>query len=302
MDKKGILIYLLVAFGLSYLGMPVLIYLGVLVFKDPNLFNDLAFIAVMWFPALAAWIASKAAPNDTCPAPKVWPLPARWALTIAVAVPGVFLVTHVVLALFGWVEPQWNVGTLMNLINAMMRQPLPPAVAAIAPGVALVGGLVLTVLLGPTLFAALSLGSEFGWRGYLLPRLLPLGRWPAYAVVGLLWIAWCMPCLYPAYAATKRLPEFWRMLPYFILMAVVLSAVLGEIRRQTSHIGLAAVFLGCFYAQAGEGIWQYLFPISVEPWTGPFGVISIILWAIVALLLAFRPQPGAERATSPESS
>jgi membrane protease YdiL (CAAX protease family) len=38
-----------------------------------------------------------------------------------------------------------------------------------------------------------SLAEEIGIRGYLLPKLLPLGRKRALLVSGLVWATWHMP-------------------------------------------------------------------------------------------------------------
>src|SRR6185369_3706733 len=61
-------------------------------------------------------------------------------------------------------------------------------------------GLTLGVLI-TTLFA---FGEEFGWTGYLLVQLLPLGRWRAAVVYGLIWGLWHAPVIaggfnYPGY-------------------------------------------------------------------------------------------------------
>jgi len=40
-----------------------------------------------------------------------------------------------------------------------------------------------------------TLGEEYGWRGYLLPRLLPLGEIRATLLVGLIWGPWHVPFL-----------------------------------------------------------------------------------------------------------
>ena len=59
---------------------------------------------------------------------------------------------------------------------------------------------------------------------------------------------------------------------------------------------LAAVFLGCFFAQAEQGVWQYLAPIMAEPWTGAYGVVSIALWAVAAAVVVVwgkRPRASA---------
>ncbi|GGQ27493.1 abortive infection protein [Streptosporangium pseudovulgare] len=36
-------------------------------------------------------------------------------------------------------------------------------------------------------------GEEWGWRGYLLPRLMPLGMWPTLLISGALWAFWHAP-------------------------------------------------------------------------------------------------------------
>jgi membrane protease YdiL (CAAX protease family) len=39
----------------------------------------------------------------------------------------------------------------------------------------------------------LGFGEEYGWRGYLLPRLMPLGEIPATLILGLIWSLWHFP-------------------------------------------------------------------------------------------------------------
>ena len=58
-------------------------------------------------------------------------------------------------------------------------------------------GTLLTILTlaGVPIGAALAFGEEFGWRGYLLPKLLPLGEVKAAVIVGLIWGPWHLPVL-----------------------------------------------------------------------------------------------------------
>jgi membrane protease YdiL (CAAX protease family) len=42
---------------------------------------------------------------------------------------------------------------------------------------------------------AVALGEEYGWRGYLMPRLLPLDEIRASLLVGLIWSLWHLPAL-----------------------------------------------------------------------------------------------------------
>jgi CAAX protease family protein len=51
------------------------------------------------------------------------------------------------------------------------------------------------LILGVPVTALLTLGEEYGWRGYLLRKLLPLGEVKAGVVVGVIWGAWHLPAL-----------------------------------------------------------------------------------------------------------
>ncbi len=70
----------------------------------------------------------------------------------------------------------------------------------------------LTALGGIILFP-LGLGEEYGWRGYLLPRLLPLGETKASLLLGTIWAFWHLPLLiaglnYPGQNLLLVLPVF----------------------------------------------------------------------------------------------
>jgi CAAX protease family protein len=55
--------------------------------------------------------------------------------------------------------------------------------------------LAILTFVGVPISTALAFGEEFGWRGYLLPRLLPLGEVKAAVIVGLIWGPWHLPVL-----------------------------------------------------------------------------------------------------------
>ena len=55
--------------------------------------------------------------------------------------------------------------------------------------------LMLLLVVGTPVSTLLAFGEEYGWRGYLLPRLLPLGEVRASLVVALIWAPWHLPVL-----------------------------------------------------------------------------------------------------------
>ena len=66
-----------------------------------------------------------------------------------------------------------------------------------------------------------TFGEEYGWRGYLLPRLLPLGEIRATLLVALIWGPWHVPFL----LAGLNYPgvDFWVALLVFLFTVVTLS-------------------------------------------------------------------------------
>jgi membrane protease YdiL (CAAX protease family) len=62
--------------------------------------------------------------------------------------------------------------------------------------------------------SVVAFGEEYGWRGYLLPRLLPLGEIRASLILGTVWALWHLPVLlagvlYPGNNPWLLLLMFW---------------------------------------------------------------------------------------------
>lgn len=67
-----------------------------------------------------------------------------------------------------------------------------------------------------------AMGEELGWRGFLLPKLLPLGQWRAILISSTIWGLWHAPAIiqghnYPGYPIAG------------IFMMVMFSGLLGMI-------------------------------------------------------------------------
>ncbi|CAL9529164.1 hypothetical protein SUDANB121_04020 [Nocardiopsis dassonvillei] len=97
------------------------------------------------------------------------------------------------------------------------------------------------VLLASVPALVLAFGEELGWRGYLLPRLLPLGVWPALAVSGVVWGLWHGPQLLIQYlhggfdAAQVAL---------FLVFCVVAGVVIGWFRLASGSVWPAVLAHG----------------------------------------------------------
>lgn len=95
-----------------------------------------------------------------------------------------------------------------------------------------------------------ALGEEIGWRGWLLPKLMPLGAVPAIVVSGVVWGAWHAPVLLLGY----NYPEApgWLSVLSMIGMCTVVGAVFGWLRLRSGSVWPAAFAHSAFNASAGS--------------------------------------------------
>jgi len=77
------------------------------------------------------------------------------------------------------------------------------------------------LILGVPVTALLTLGEEYGWRGYLLRKLLPLGEVKAGIVVGVIWGAWHLPALLAGLNYPGQ--NTWLVLAVFATTTILLS-------------------------------------------------------------------------------
>jgi hypothetical protein len=83
------------------------------------------------------------------------------------------------------------------------------------------------ILDGLTFSALAAFGEEYGWRGYLLPKLLPLGQVKAGVIVGAIWASWHLPLLiaglnYPGVAPLVAIAVF---IPVGIALSLLFARV-----------------------------------------------------------------------------
>jgi len=147
--------------------------------------------------------------------------------------------------------------------------------------VALAGAMLL-----PVTFAAVA--EEFGWRGYLTPRLdaAGLSRLTNHATVGLVWGAWHLPYLTELWAHTGE--SAWTVGPRLIVGSVVLAVLYGEIRLATGSVWPAVVMhaVGNSVGLALLDSERVLARNDPQMWLvgpGADGVVTITLSAIVAV-------------------
>jgi hypothetical protein len=100
---------------------------------------------------------------------------------------------------------------------------------------------VLALLLVPE--SIVAFGEEYGWRGYLLPRLMPLGEIKASLILGVVWALWHTPVLLAGVLYGGN--NFWLALPTFVFTVTMSTFAYTWLGRASHHSSmLASIFHG----------------------------------------------------------
>jgi membrane protease YdiL (CAAX protease family) len=105
-----------------------------------------------------------------------------------------------------------------------------------------------SLLVSPGVNAILVFGEEWGWRGFLLPKLLPLGQWPALLLTGTLSGLWYSPVILLGYDYPLH-PKFGIIL--MTIFCIVFGILLGWLRLATGSIWPSAIGHGALNAAGG---------------------------------------------------
>lgn len=127
-----------------------------------------------------------------------------------------------------------------------------------------------------------TFGEEFGWRGYLLPRLAPLGGIPAAILVGLIWGFWHAPLIvldsynYPGHR--------WLGILMMMLFCVSLSMIFTWLRFRSGSVWTTVLAHAAINAQAGFGL--LLLSSGDSLLRAPIGLLGLVPMIAFAVFLA----------------
>ncbi|MCO8268018.1 CPBP family intramembrane metalloprotease [Haloferax sp. AB510] len=153
----------------------------------------------------------------------------------------------------------------------------------------LVAQVVQALVLGATVNTAFAFGEEFGWRGYLLQKLLPLGPRRAILLLGVVWGAWHWPLIALGYNYGFDYPGApWTGFLAMVWMTTMVGVFLAWVALRADSVWPAALGHGMFNAFGSLGV---VFATTGAPsLLGPtaVGVVTVVPWVFVAAALVFR--------------
>jgi membrane protease YdiL (CAAX protease family) len=291
---RGVALYLALAFGLAWAAQ-----IGVVLATRPEagLLSALgggllvAAVFLMWPPALAAYVVRR------------WWEHGRFDDAGLRLGPWRYL-------LVGWLGPPLLVGlallvslpiypfdpalTLLRELLASSGQEIPLSVEAIA-ALQVVQGLSLGVLIN----CVFAFGEEFGWRGYLQPRLMALlGPWPGLLAHGAIWGFWHAPLIALIGYNYPQHPYLGVVL--FVVFGTLCGVLLGWLRLASNSVAPPTVAHASLNAIAGLPLLLLSGVDAAVAGTLWSPVGFVVLLAAIAALQASGALPRALRHGAPE--
>jgi membrane protease YdiL (CAAX protease family) len=172
-----------------------------------------------------------------------------------------------------------------------VRQLLDQARAAgravpVGPATYLVIQIVQAIIIGPLIVGPATFGEEFGWRAYLLPKLMPLGGRKAVIVLGVVWGVWHWPIIAMGhnygldYAGAP-----WLGLLGMVWFTLVAGTFLAWLTLNAGSVWPAVIGHAAINSYAALG--AFLSRGQPNPLLGPLatGVIGSLPFAVLALML-----------------
>lgn len=165
--------------------------------------------------------------------------------------------------------------------------------AAAGPIGAVAGAIGLNLTLGMVLSAISAAGEEFGWRGYMLTRLIDAGVKRPVLVSGLVWGLWHAPLILSGQYAAGPYPVASSLL--FLVGITATGYVFARVRLATGSVWPAVILHSAWNAVI-QGAFDAFLPghdaaHAGSIWVGESGVLVVATQVLFALALAWRAVP-----------
>jgi uncharacterized protein len=291
-DKKHLYTYLGFAYGLAWL-VGLIVYLTGGLVNSPEVFPGsritlallLISLGYMWAPALAniftrlvthqGWDELNLAPQ----------FKKSWKYWLAAWV-GPAIMTIVGGIVFFLIFPSFydaNLSTIQKMLDAT------PSAAGVSPWLIILGQVISAILVAPVINSFFTFGEEFGWRGYMLPLLLPLGEKKAFLVSGVIWGLWHAPVIAMGHNYGLDYPGApWLGILAMVWFCTLAGTFLGWVSIKSKSVLPAVIGHAATNGIAGLAILFTLGKPNMLLGPSPVGLIGSIGFLAVFCLIFFR--------------
>ena len=160
----------------------------------------------------------------------------------------------------------------------------------ISPWACLLMNTLQALLLAPILNALFCFGEEFGWRAYLLPKLLPLGERRAVLLTGVIWGVWHAPIIAMGHNYGFDYPGYpWLGMLGMTLFCAALGTLLGWLTFKEGSVWPAVIGHGALNGIAALGLAAHKGAPPTLLGPAPSGLIGGLFFILFALGLLLWP-------------
>ena len=288
-DLTRVWLFLVFAFGLAWAVDAVIYFTGGLIGLGVGTSAWLLLIISMAAPALAH-ILTRLVTHEGWQNTYLRPhLHRSWRFWLAAWI-GMPLLVLVGTWLFFIIFPQFFDTALNDIRQLLARagqtsgQP-----ASISPESFIIIQIVQAIIIAPLINGLPVLGEEFGWRAYLLPKLMPLGGRKAMLVLGIIWGVWHWPLIAMGYNYGLTYPGApWLGLLAMVWFTFTVGTFLGWLTLRANSVWPAVIAHASLNGMAAIGV--LLSRGQPNPILGPtvVGLIASLPFALLALALLWR--------------
>jgi membrane protease YdiL (CAAX protease family) len=278
LERKPLFWFLLITFLISWPLFIAPLTFGEIDTTNKQLMTQGLWAIGMWGPGIAAIVATLFAAKKPFSSLQLNTLgPKRfylwaWFLPVVLTVVGGLLTL-----LFGIAK--------LDLNFTMIRDAMASAAGGgeIPAEIIVLTQILIAITIAPFINVLFALGEELGWRGFLLPHLMPLGQWKAILISGVIWGVWHAPVIlqghnYPGYPI---LGVFM-----MIVFCVLLGTIIAWMYLNTKSPWVAALAHGSVNAVAGLPVLFFLpdfnmaFGGTLAAPTAWVGMVLFIAWLV----------------------
>ncbi|MDK2980361.1 MAG: protease family protein [Chloroflexota bacterium] len=289
-EKRRLKLFLIFAFGISWASAVVIAMTGGLVNSPeliPNSGVTLALVleasVYMWGPALAN-IITRAITHESWGNALLKPqLKRGWPYWLA----GWFgpgLATVIGIVLFFIFLPQYY-DSNFTALRAQLEAANPGS--AINPMSVIISQTVVAFLLSPVLNAVSTFGEEFGWRGYLLPKLsAQMGNRKALLVSSAIWGVWHWPVIAMGHNYGLSYWGYpWLGMVMMVWFTLSVGVFFGWLTQKAGSFWPAVIAHGALNGIAALGLLFVSGPTPMILGPSPAGLIGCIPFTVASAII-----------------
>jgi membrane protease YdiL (CAAX protease family) len=204
-----------------------------------------------------------------------------WFLPVLMTLPGA--------ALFFVLFPQYFDASLPYIRQLMAASP--SSMSSLSPWTLVIVQLAQGVLIAPLINSVFTFGEEFGWRAYLLPKLMPLGGRKATLLIGLIWGIWHWPVIFMGYEYGFSYPGYpWVGPLLFIWVTFGLGVFLGWLTLRSRSVWPAVIAHAAVNGVGGVAVIALAGEPNLLLGPLPVGIIGSLGFALVAIAIFVWPK------------